>query len=34
MPGANLTSGGAVRDIEKWAQRDRRRVRRDVVDFA
>ena len=34
MPGANLTSCGAVRDIEKWAQRDRRRVRRDVVDFA
>ena len=34
MPGANLTSCGAVRDIEKWVQRDRRRVRRDVVDFA
>ena len=34
MPDANLTSCGAVRDIEKWAQRDRRRVRRDVVDFA
>lgn len=34
MPGANLTSYGAVRDTEKWPRRDRRRVRRDVVDFA
>ena len=33
MPGANLTSYGAVRDIEKWPARDRRTVRRDVIDF-
>ncbi len=33
MPGANLTSYGTVRDIEKWPQRDRRRVKRDVIDF-
>ncbi|MDE6623610.1 MAG: DUF4954 family protein [Alistipes sp.] len=33
MPGANLTSYGAVRDIEKWPARDRRRIRRDVIDF-
>jgi len=33
MPGANLVSYGAVRDVEKWPRRDRRRVRRDVVDF-
>ncbi len=33
MPGANLTSYGAVRDIEKWPARDRRRVKRDVIDF-
>ena len=34
MPGSNLTSYGAVRDIEKWPARDRRTVRRDVIDFA
>ena len=33
MPGANLNSYGAVRDIEKWPARDRRKVRRDVIDF-
>ena len=33
MPGANLTSYGAVRDIEKWPARDRRTVRRDVINF-
>ncbi len=33
MPAANLTSYGAVRDIEKWPSRDRRNVMRDVVDF-
>ena len=33
MPGANLASYGAVRDIEKWPARDRRKLRRDVIDF-
>ena len=33
MPGANLPSYGAVRDIEKWPARDRRKVRRDVINF-
>ena len=33
MPGANLTSYGAVRDIEKWPARDRRRKGRDVINF-
>ncbi len=33
MPGANLTSYGAVRDIEKWPARDRRTLKRDVIDF-
>lgn len=33
MPGANLTSYGAVRDIEKWQARDRREVRRDTINF-
>lgn len=33
MPGANLASYGAVRDIEKWPARDRRTLRRDVIDF-
>lgn len=33
MPGANLTSFGAVRDVEKWPARDRRRRKRDVIDF-
>ncbi len=33
MPGANLNSYGAVRDIEKWPARDRRKVRRDVINF-
>ena len=33
MPGANLTSYGTVRDMEKWPARDRRTVGRDVIDF-
>lgn len=33
MPRANLTSYGAVRDIEKWPARDRRTIRRDVINF-
>lgn len=33
MPGANLTSYGAVRDIEKWPARDRRSLKRDVINF-
>ncbi len=32
-PGANLTSYGAVRDIEKWPARDRRERKRDVINF-
>ena len=34
MPAANLASYGAVRDVEKWPARDRRKVGRDVIDFA
>ena len=33
MPGANLASYGAVCDIEKWPARDRRKLKRDVIDF-
>lgn len=33
LPGANLTSYGAVRDLQKWPARDRRTLRRDVVSF-
>ncbi|MEG2369819.1 MAG: DUF4954 family protein [Alistipes sp.] len=33
MPGANLTSYGAVRDIEKWPARDKRTARRDIIRF-
>lgn len=33
MPAANLTSYGAVRDVGKWPARDRRTLRRDVVDY-
>ena len=33
LPGANLTSCGTVRDIEKWPARDRRTVQRDVISF-
>lgn len=33
MPGANLTSYGTVRDVEKWPARDRRRANRDIIDF-
>ncbi|MFR9650927.1 MAG: DUF4954 family protein [Rikenellaceae bacterium] len=34
MPAANLISYGTERDVAKWEQRDRRRVRRDVVSYA
>lgn len=33
LPGANLTSYGAVRDLQKWPARDRRTRCRDVVNF-
>lgn len=33
MPGANLASSGAVRDVEKWPKRDRRRIKRDQVSL-
>ena len=33
MPGANLVSYGNVRDIEKWPARDRRKIKRDVINF-
>lgn len=33
MPGANLTSYGAVRDMEKWPKRDKRRIKRDRINF-
>ncbi len=33
MPGASLNSYGTVRDIEKWPQRDKRRVCRDIINF-
>lgn len=33
MPGANLVSYGTCRDIGKWAARDRREVKRDVINF-
>ena len=33
VPGANLSSYGTVRDIEKWRQRDRRSVKRDLINF-
>ncbi len=33
MPGANLTSYGTKRDIDKWRARDRRTLRRDVINF-
>lgn len=33
MPGANLSSYGAVRDIEKWPARDKRTLKRDVINF-
>jgi len=33
LPGANLSSYGTVRDIEKWRQRDRRSVGRDLINF-
>lgn len=33
LPGANLTSYGTVRDMEKWPARDRRTVGRDVINF-
>ena len=33
MPGANLTSYGTVRDLEKWPARDGRTVQRDAINF-
>ena len=33
MPAMNLRSYGTLRDIEKWCKRDRRTVRRDIIDF-
>lgn len=33
MPGANLTSYGTVRDLEKWPARNGRTVRRDAINF-
>ncbi len=33
IPAANLISYGYVRDIEKWVKRDRRTVKRDIVDM-
>ena len=33
MPGANLTSYGTVRDLEKWPARDGRTVHRDAINF-
>ncbi len=33
MPGANLVSYGTCRDIDKWSKRDRRKVKRDVINF-
>ena len=33
LPAVNLTSYGTVRDLEKWPQRDRRQVMRDVINF-
>lgn len=33
MPGANLKSYGLVRDIEKWPKRDKRRLKRDCINF-
>lgn len=33
MPGANLTSYGTMRDIEKWPTRDQRVAQRDVINF-
>lgn len=33
IPGANLTSYGTVRDIEKWPKRDKRRVGGDIINF-
>lgn len=33
LPGANLSSYGTVRDIEKWRQRDRRTLKHDLINF-
>ncbi len=33
MPGANLTSYGTRRDMDKWGARDRRERRRDVINY-
>ena len=33
LPAVNLTSYGTVRDIEKWPKRDRRKLKRDIINF-
>lgn len=33
LPGANLSSYGTVRDIEKWCKRDKRSVGCDLINF-
>ncbi|MFI3305891.1 MAG: DUF4954 family protein [Rikenellaceae bacterium] len=33
MPAANLSSYGTMRDISKWAARDKRSVRRDIINY-
>ncbi len=33
MPGANLSSCGLLRDLQKWPARDRRTTRRDRINF-
>ena len=33
LPGANLSSYGTVRDIEKWRRRDKRSAGRDLINF-
>ncbi len=33
IPAMNITAYGTVRDIEKWGARDKRSVKRDVVDY-
>lgn len=34
VPAANLRSFGTVRDIDKWRRRDKRSVKRDIINFA
>ncbi|MFI3333080.1 MAG: DUF4954 family protein [Rikenellaceae bacterium] len=33
IPAANLSSYGYQRDVEKWVKRDKRRVKRDMINF-